>query len=171
MTLLVDKKASEELVAREATFKNYKNGVQVDADLTELWLRVSVIARRYVEEEGSTWLERDMEVIAGHVREMREKHQRQMGLKGLGGFPVSPHKEGKGAAYTDLPIEERQDKLRASSREFASRPGRDEVLLDDDEIRRLRASYAYYHDVRRRSGRASRGGRGSRSTWRCETCA
>ena len=145
ITRLAGKKAGEELAAMQATFRSFK--MQVDSDLAEPWLRMGEIARRYAEEEGSTRLERDMKVIATHVREMREKHRRQMGLKGPGGLPLSPRKEGKGAAFTDLPIEERQDKIRALSQEFASRPGPDEVLLDEDEIRRLRASYAYYHDV------------------------
>ena len=147
ITRLADKMACEELKKMKATFMECRNGAQVDGDLIEPWLRMGEIARRFAEEEGSTRLVRDMEVIATHVRGIREKHRRQLGLKGAGGVPFSPRKDGKGAAFTDLPIEERQDKLRALSREFASGPDPDKVLLDDDEIRRLRASYAYYHDV------------------------
>jgi RNA-dependent RNA polymerase len=150
ITRLADKKANEELAAMKETFGKFKT--VVDTDLTAPWLRMREIARRYAEEEGNFRLERDMKVIEDHVRRMRELHRDQIGLKGPG-LLASPRKEGKGAAFTDLPIEQRQDKIRAMSQKFASRPGPDEVLLDENEIQRLRASYAYCHDMDKRTSK------------------
>jgi len=55
-------------------------------------------------------------------------------------------KRKKACAFTDLPIELRQDVLRASAKEFASKPRPEDVLFSEEEIARLRASYAYLLD-------------------------
>ncbi|EEB87307.1 hypothetical protein MPER_15401, partial [Moniliophthora perniciosa FA553] len=68
---------------------------------------------------------------------MYEKHREQV---------KKMRPKGNGGHFTDLPIEVRQNQLRDLSKEFASYPNPDDLMLDEDTISRLRASYAYLHD-------------------------
>jgi RNA-dependent RNA polymerase len=137
----------------------------VDADLTEPWLDAVKLADRFVEEEGNDRMKRDLEKITEHVHIVYQRHRAEMAQ-----VPLSPKKERRNAAgggggggggggatavanvaqFSDLPIEVRQDNLRALSNEFISKPRMEDVMMDEDEIRRLRASYAYLYDSRRR---------------------
>ena len=63
--------------------------------------------------------------------------------------------KGKKAAFTNRSIEARQDQLRRVSMEFTSGPDREEstvAVLSEDEVARLRASYAYLYDWSRKPG-------------------
>ena len=70
--------------------------------------------------------------------------------------PVTPGGEkGNKAAFTNRSIELRQDQLRRLSMEFTSGPDRAETtvgLWSEDEVARLRASFAYLYDWTRRPG-------------------
>lgn len=70
-------------------------------------------------------------------------------------------KSGEGATFTNLPIESRQDRLRRVSREFVGGPSAVETwAFSQEEVARLRASYAYLYDWRCKSI-----GGGSRFPW------
>jgi RNA-dependent RNA polymerase len=113
--------------------------VVLDTDLIEPWLSAEKMADRFLSEEGSDRMKRDLKKISDHVSNVYNKHRAQ--LRQL----VSPKKKD-GAQFTNRPIETRQDTLRALSKEFVSKPTPDEVLMDESQIRRARASYAYYYD-------------------------
>jgi RNA-dependent RNA polymerase len=143
ITELAEQMANQQLAKLVELFNTFKSTMQPDSDLIDPWLKAVKIAKRYAEEEGSNRMQRDLEAIANHVRRIRVKHREQ--IRGAG--PMSPRKENRGALFTELPIEMRQDKIRALSQEFASWPGPEDVLMEESEMRRVRASFAYYHDT------------------------
>ena len=144
MNMITDVARDEELRQLsivEDKFRAMEDATAVDDDLREPWLHAMSIANRFVIEEGNDRMQRDLDVISEHVRDVYVKHREQMNLKG-----GSPKKDKKGVSFTELPIEVRQDKIRALSQEFMSRPGPEDVLMEEEEVRRLRASYAYHYD-------------------------
>ena len=62
---------------------------------------------------------------------------------------------GAKVPFTNLPIEIRQDVLRAHSRHFVSYPPPGKILFhgDDATVARIRASYAYVHDCEKKTSR------------------
>jgi RNA-dependent RNA polymerase len=89
-----------------------------------------------------------LEAIKRHVMRVYELSSTLMKLATPGG------EKGKKAAFTNRSIESRQDQLRRLSTEFTSGPDRAETvgLLSEDDVARLRASFAYLYDWTRRSG-------------------
>lgn len=116
-----------------------------DPALMEPWLTARQISQQVILLDRSSRVHFSLEKIEAHVRTMYDKHRGEFRQ----GIPVSPSKrKDKGAAFTELPIETRQDKIRSLSREFAEKPTCDEVYMDKHTIARLRASCAYWHDSR-----------------------
>jgi hypothetical protein len=115
----------------------------IDQDITAPWFRAKKIAERCAVEEGSNRMLEDLAKIEKHVEAMYAQHRQQ--LRASSGSPDVAIRRDK-AAFTDLPIEARQDKFRALSRSFVSAPRTDEVFMDDWQITRLRASCAYWYD-------------------------
>ncbi|KAL0949476.1 hypothetical protein HGRIS_009529 [Hohenbuehelia grisea] len=101
-----------------------------DQDLAVPWETACKLAKLYQEEEGSGRRQHDLDTIARHVEELYREH-RQACRKD----------------FTNMPIETRQDTLRALSRKFSGKPipGAD-ILMDETEVAMLRASYAYIYD-------------------------
>jgi RNA-dependent RNA polymerase len=128
-----------QLIPVMAAFNSFDK-VVVDAHLTEPWLNALKLADRFVEEEGCDRMKLDLTKIEDHVHELYDKHREQVNVKN------SPAKRDKRAPFSDLPIEVRQDKMRALSNEFLSKPRLEDVMMDEAQIRRLRASYAYLYD-------------------------
>jgi RNA-dependent RNA polymerase len=92
----------------------------------------------------------DLDAIWKHVMEVEETHRQMI---------------GNGSDFTKNKIEVRQDRLRAVSKKFHSFPTIDDMkyLMDQDSIRRLRASCAYAVDEESR--RYSSGRKWSRFPW------
>ncbi|KAK7060569.1 hypothetical protein VNI00_001335 [Paramarasmius palmivorus] len=132
-------KEAKRLVAKfKQTKVKYKKHI-LDEDLVAPWREAEELARLR-QERGSDLDVRALDEIRKHVERMYEKHRTQ----------VKKHNKPKGtggaSTFTDLPIEVRQNQLRDMSKEFASYPSSKDVLLSEDVLRRLRASYAYLHD-------------------------
>src|SRR6266851_6902146 len=82
-----------------------------------------------------------LEAIKTHVARVSELYADTMRKAAVVGAAA-----GGGAAFTQLSIESRQDKLRAVSREFVGGPPGERktfVVFGQEEVARLRASYAY----------------------------
>ncbi|RPD65627.1 hypothetical protein L226DRAFT_543193 [Lentinus tigrinus ALCF2SS1-7] len=95
---------------------------------------------------GSSKMQEELDLIKAHVEAMYEKEKimRSMNNKGQ-----------KYKTFTDLPIEKRQDVLRAASREFHSKPA-GLVFFSEHETRRIKASYAYIYDFQKSYNKWSR---------------
>jgi RNA-dependent RNA polymerase len=123
----------------------YKKHI-LDEDLVAPWREAEELARLR-QERGSDLDVRALDEIRKHVERLYEKHRTQ----------VKKHNKSKGtggaSAFTDLPIEVRQNQLRDMSKEFASYPSSKDVLLSEEVLRRLRASYAYLYDYERNKHR------------------
>lgn len=118
-----------------------------DVDLEAPWEDAQERALRWKEEEGNERMLRDLEKIKTHVERMYHEHRKAMGGPGKGSPKKAKGSPKKGAAFTDLAIETRQDTIRSLSRQFAAAPLPSEVLLSEEEVARLKASYAYIYDA------------------------
>ncbi|KDR73737.1 hypothetical protein GALMADRAFT_251555 [Galerina marginata CBS 339.88] len=85
---------------------------------------------------------RDLDLIASHVQNIYLQHKQSITANAKG-------KANSPANFTDLPIEVRQDRLRAISRAFQSGPDIAELptFIDESMVARYRASYAYKFDA------------------------
>jgi hypothetical protein len=98
----------------------------------------------------------DLSLIAIHVHALYTEHRVKMAMKEA---PTGPstnlNGSSKRTSFTKLPIEIRQDILRALSRKFSSSPRPEELdsIMDEATIARLRASYAYTYDAQMKSAR------------------
>lgn len=140
-----DAEGNRRLRSIEETFNARRRHV-MDPDLVAPWLEAVERANRWFEEENNLRYQQDLERIKNHVHAMYDRHRAEVNT----GSPRKPVKtsprKGSKASFTDLPIEVRQDKIRALSKDFASIPTSKTVLMADEEIARLRASYAYFYD-------------------------
>ena len=120
-----------------------QNRWSLDEDLVDPWNRAIKLSQRFATEEKNIWMKREMDEIAKHVRGVYEEHRDLL----------SPKKASSSlkpcATFTELPIEARQDAIRRLSKKFASFPPPGEFFMQDEEIARLRASYAYKYDYER----------------------
>ncbi|KAH9077904.1 hypothetical protein EDB83DRAFT_2514608 [Lactarius deliciosus] len=101
-----------------------------------------------------------LDALKRHVVQVYELSVKLM-KPGPAGTTPAGEKGKKKAGFTGRSIELRQDQLRQLSREFAGGPDREVTaagLMSEDEVARLRASYAYVYDWGRKSG-------GSRFPW------
>lgn len=127
-----------------------QNPIQ-DPDLIAPWIDAEKRGAEYAT-RNNHFLLADLDVIQKHVEDEYAHHKLRKDEA------IAKHKKRTGkkfeklATFTDLPIEDRQDVLRASARAFASGPRPESVFLSKQEISRLRASYAYKYDAEQ-SGR------------------
>lgn len=117
-----------------------------DEELAAPWIEARIIAER---SQSRDRLE-DLNAIKMHVQSVYQKHRSQVNsVHGRRNAHASPK---KGAAFTDLPIEARQDELRALSKEFAAKPSpEDLVATTGTEAAIIKASYAYLYDSEQRA--------------------
>ena len=125
----------------------------VDEDLVNPWDRAMKKSKRFATEEKSNWMKCELEEIAKHVRSVYEDHRISFSPKKASSVKASSSLKSI-VPFTELPIEARQDVIRKLSREFVSFPPPGKFLLEDEEIARLRASYAYKYDFERQFGLA-----------------
>jgi len=118
------------------------NRWRVDEDLVTPWNNAIELSNRWATEEKNTRMKQELEAIAEHVRTVYTNHRSSLASpsKGLRNSPK------KAVPFTGQPIEIRQDAIRKLSREFVSFPPSGTFLMQDEEIARLRASYAYKYD-------------------------
>lgn len=116
-----------------------------DTTLAEQWHE----AVQYAEEKGGEAALRDLEKIQQHVQAMRQKHRTDVAsMSPRKSSTNSPNKKiSSNSSFTDMKIEDRQDILRAISREFAEGP-RDLEFFDErvNHLSLIKASYAYVYD-------------------------
>jgi RNA-dependent RNA polymerase len=123
------------------------------------------IVRRSQSPGGEGYLD-DLALIKTHVEDLYSEHRRIVGAinfsdsSNLNASPskgqtpkTSPRKPAAerspqkgGAAFTSLPIEKRQDILRALSKQFASSPNPQLTHMPKDLLNRVKASYAYFYE-------------------------
>lgn len=130
----------------ENTFSERANPKQLDEQLAAPWneakQRADIVRER--DEYSRPW--EDLNKIKAHVVGIyAEKNSSQKG------GPRTPSK--KGASFTSLRIEQRQDLLRKHSRLFAQRPRKFSsanpelsTSFSDEDVDRIKASYAYIYD-------------------------
>jgi len=111
-----------------------------DADLIRPWAN----AEAWAERGEPTFVKKkrfDLSRIAEHVKVIYNQHKDHL------------KNRNTGVQFTELPIEVRQDKLRAISKAFASGPQLEdlETIPDAAMLARYRASYAYKYDAERNS--------------------
>ena len=131
----------------ENHFKAQNRWNVLDEDLVAPWNRAEKLSRRWVIEEKNTRMKRELEEIAKHVQNIYEVHRAAFSPKKTPSF--SPKST---ASFTELPIEARQDAIRKVSKQFVSFPPPGKFLMQDEQIARLRASYAYKYDYDRWHG-------------------
>ena len=120
-----------------------------DEDLIAPWDRAKTLSKRLETEKKSIWMKRELDEIATHIRGVYDDHR----------SAFSPKKVSSGSlkSFTELPIETRQDTIRRLSKKFVSFPPPGEFFMLDEEIARLRASYAYKYDYERQFGKSTGG--------------
>ena len=118
------------------------NRCKLDEDLVAPWNKAIELSNRWATEENSTRMKEELEAIAQHVKNIYSDHRGSLASpnKGLRNSPK------KAVPFTGQPIEVRQDTIRNLSKKFASFPPPGKFLMHDEEIARLRASYAYKYD-------------------------
>ena len=114
----------------------------IDKDLVAPWNHAIDLGKRWAAEEKNTRMNQELEAIAEHVKCVYKDHRRSL---------ASPKKASSFSSETSVPfserpIEVRQDAIRRISRQFVSFPPPGKFLMPDEEIARLRASYAYKYD-------------------------
>ncbi len=119
-----------------------------DKHLAKRWEDIVFWAMEEKREDRQAAL-RDLEKIKCHVQAMRQKHRTKVAI-------TSPRKNSSNSpgkknseSFTDKKIEDRQDILRALSREFADGPSDLAHFVGEahkDQLSQIKASYAYIHD-------------------------
>lgn len=126
--------------------------IQLDSDLLQPWDDATRMAERGNPDVVKI-KRRDLSRIAEHVQAMYMEHRTKLSSRDGNNGVLNLTTSSKRTSFTKLPIEVRQDILRALSKKFASGPHPDtlESLMDEAMIARLRASYAYKYDAQKRS--------------------
>lgn len=114
-----------------------------DDDLVAPWNRAMKLSRRLATEEKNTWMKRELDQIARHIESIYGVHRESFSPKKASSSQKSC------LSFTELPIEARQNAIRRVSKQFVSFPPPGKFLMQDEEIARLRASYAYKYDYER----------------------
>ena len=120
----------------------------LDEDLAAPYKKAVELASKWETVEKNDRMKRELKELEDHVARSYSEHRSQL-ISSPRKVKSSPSK-GKSASFTDLPIEVRQDKIRKISKQFASFPLPDQFLMADEEIARIRASYAYVYDFDQR---------------------
>ena len=122
------------------------NRCQLDEDLVRPWNKAIELSNKWAADENNTRMKRELEAISDHVKSVYTDHRNLL---------ASPSKTSRSPkkifSFTKLPIEVRQDTIRRLSRNFVSFPPPGQFLMQDEEIARLRASFAYKYDHEARS--------------------
>lgn len=111
---------------------------QVDEELKRPWLEACARADQASRDFGENRMRKELEKIKEHVETLRQEHRDSV--------RHSLSCQRKGASFTDLPIEQRQDLLRRYSRMFAAAPT-GLVSMSPSEAAHVKASYAYTFDA------------------------
>jgi hypothetical protein len=122
--------------------------IGLDEDLAAPYKTAVELAERWETEEKTDRKKRELKELEDHVARSYSEHRGQLTnspRKGKG----SPSR-GKSSSFTDLPIEVRQDKIRRISKQFATFPAPGQFLMAEEEVARIRASYAYVYDFDQR---------------------
>ncbi|KAI0065260.1 hypothetical protein BV25DRAFT_1913873 [Artomyces pyxidatus] len=128
----INLKHQAKLVEVEQFFKPLREQGVLDRDLVAPWKAAEERARN-----NGEGMQAELEQIVKHVKAVRKEHKSKM----------IPTRSKSVFHFTEMRIEARQDVLRALSRKFASEPSRGSLLyFSDEEMCRVRASYAYFHD-------------------------
>ena len=148
----IESKCNKELARIEAKLKHDGDVVVLeDKDLARPWRDAWARAATIAEQQKNPHMQTELCAIRDHVEWMYTKAKLKLHV------PKSKKAQGNKAAktFTDLPIERRQDVLRALSREFHSKPT-GLLYFDAATVRRLKASYAYSYDYKTSSRKWSR---------------
>jgi len=134
-----------------------QNRWNADEDLIAPWDQAMKLSRRLAAEQKTNYMKNELDEIAKHVRSVYEDHR----------VTFSPKKAPRSIAtqrassslhltvsFTELPIETRQNEIRKISKQFVSFPPPGKFFMQDEEIARLRASYAYKCEFDNRRGTA-----------------
>ncbi|TFY73397.1 hypothetical protein EWM64_g10615, partial [Hericium alpestre] len=118
----------------ERFFRQYSHEMLPNDEVLEGPYLKAVARMKKQSEPFKERMKAELSVIEKHVQECYEHHQQKM----------------TGTKFTELRIELRQNLLRDLSREFVSKPAEDELsflrIFSDEEVWKIRASYAYYYD-------------------------
>ena len=117
-----------------------------DEDLVAPWNRAIKLSERWATEKKNAWMKCELKEIAKHVHSVYEAHRAALKEKSSSSSKSFSSSSQTSAPFTELPIEARQDAIRKVSRQFVSFPPPGKFLMQDEEIARLRASYAYKYD-------------------------
>ena len=128
------------------------NRCKLDEDLVSPWNKAVELSNRWAEEENNTRMKQELEKIRDHVQKIYAEHRGSLSSPSK----ILRNSPKKAVPFTGQPIEVRQDTIRKHSRQFASFPPPGEFLMPDEEIARLRASYAYKYDHKIRFSNWSR---------------
>ncbi|KAI0827045.1 RNA dependent RNA polymerase-domain-containing protein [Trametes gibbosa] len=110
--------------------------VKLDEDLARPYLLAKQHAAE-LKKDGQPAKWEELQLIQLHVQDIYKKaHSVRFGLRSKGSG-------GSKSAFTEMPIEKRQDILREQSKEFHAAP---EGLRCFDDPTAIKASYAYYYD-------------------------
>jgi hypothetical protein len=110
---------------------------------------------------GGDFYQADLELIKAHVIKeydenmdrTKKEHDERNAARATGQHsPRKSPSKPKQAAFTDRPIEERQDILRAASRRFAQSPDPSTLHMTRDQAERVKASFAYLYDCHYKKG-------------------
>jgi len=125
---------------------------KVDEDLVRPWNKAIELSNRWAAEENNPRMRHELEAISDHVKRVYTDHRNLLASPSK----ASRNSPKKGVSFTNLPIEVRQDTIRRLSRNFVSFPPPGKFLMQDEEIARLRASFAYKYDHETRTSGWSR---------------
>ncbi|KAJ3541918.1 hypothetical protein NMY22_g3700 [Coprinellus aureogranulatus] len=112
---------------------------------------------------GGHFYRTDLDLIETHVKkeyqEYLERVKRDRDDRTGGGYQSPRKSPRKGPSFTERPIEERQDILRAASRRFAISPNAATLHMTGDLVERVKASFAYHYDCHYKKGGPREGSR------------
>ena len=138
------KEEGDHWLARIENHFESPNCGKFDEDLMAPWNNAIKLSERWATEQNNTQMKYELQKIVEHVERVHADHRRSVAAP----YKTPNSSPQKGAPFTELPIEEKQDTFRKISKLFVSFPPPGEFFMQDEEIARLRASYAYKHDKR-----------------------
>lgn len=140
-----EREGGDWLVRIDAHFESVPRS-GLDEDLAAPYNKAVELAQKWGTEEKNDRMKGELKMLEDHVAKCYSSHRAQLQISPRKG-KASP---SKGNSFTDLPIEVRQDKIRMMSRQFVSFPAPNQFLMCEEEVARIRASYAYVYDFNQR---------------------